>query len=477
MPASAASISPSVPPVAGVWTDLPADRKRDLQYSLGDGASYGVMVGCGETYLQAFVLAVGLGEVFAGLIASVPLLIGGLLQLVSPYAVRQIGSHKRWVVLCAGIQAACFVPLIIAALLETISPIAVMIVAAIYWGTSLGTGPAWNTWQGTLVPKLVRAGYYANRSRLQQGATLLGFLLGGLTLQLTRGSDHAAIAFTLLFGLACSCRMVSTWCLSRQSEPEPIPSAMRFLTLPEQMHRIGRGATGQLLTFLVAMQVGVYVAGPFFVPYMLKELHFDYAEYVTLLGASFVAKFACLPFWGRMAQRTSANTLLWIGAIGIMPLAIGWNVSDNFYWLFVLQLFAGSAWGAYELAMVLLFFEAIPERERTSVLTLYNLFNASAIVVGSLIGAGILRIYGVSITSYLWIFAASTFLRVLTIPLLMRIPRTAVESAPVQFRPLSLRASSGSIDGPVLPALPDQTHEETTASASPESHLPIAQTA
>jgi hypothetical protein len=41
--------------------------KRDLRFNVADGASYGVMVGGGETYLQAFVLAIGLGEVFVGL--------------------------------------------------------------------------------------------------------------------------------------------------------------------------------------------------------------------------------------------------------------------------------------------------------------------------------------------------------------------------------------------------------------------------
>ena len=38
---------------------------RNLAASVGDGAAFGVMVGVGETYLPAFTLAAGLGEVFA----------------------------------------------------------------------------------------------------------------------------------------------------------------------------------------------------------------------------------------------------------------------------------------------------------------------------------------------------------------------------------------------------------------------------
>src|ERR1700722_18533637 len=55
---------------------------RDLRSSVGDAAGCGVMVGTGETYLPAFVLAAGLGEVIAGLIASLPQLAGGVTQLI-----------------------------------------------------------------------------------------------------------------------------------------------------------------------------------------------------------------------------------------------------------------------------------------------------------------------------------------------------------------------------------------------------------
>ena len=55
--------------------------RKDLRASLADGASFSVMVGIGETYLAAFVLALGMGEIAAGLISSIPLLAGSVLQL------------------------------------------------------------------------------------------------------------------------------------------------------------------------------------------------------------------------------------------------------------------------------------------------------------------------------------------------------------------------------------------------------------
>ena len=64
------------------------------------------MVGLGETYIPAFVLAAGLGEVAAGLIATLPPLAGAVFQLVTPLAVRHLHSYRRWVVACAALQGA-----------------------------------------------------------------------------------------------------------------------------------------------------------------------------------------------------------------------------------------------------------------------------------------------------------------------------------------------------------------------------------
>src|SRR6516164_11207901 len=87
--------------------DLPAAKfrrsrrrslRKNLRNSVSDGAAFSVMVGIGETYFPAFVLALGMGEIAAGLVASVPLLVGAVLQMISPAAVAWLGSNRRWVI-------------------------------------------------------------------------------------------------------------------------------------------------------------------------------------------------------------------------------------------------------------------------------------------------------------------------------------------------------------------------------------------
>ncbi len=457
----------------------PPRLARDLSASVGDGVAYGVMVGIGETYVAAFMLAVSLGEVFTGLVSSVPLLAGSALQMLSPWAIQRLGSHRRWVVYSAGLQGFCFVPLLIAAWQGSIAPWWAMTVASVYWGAGLATGPAWNTWQGTIIPRAIRTNFFARRSRWQQIATLAGFLIGGFSLDAGRRSQDVRFlmgVFAAMFIIAGVCRGFSTFCLAMQSEPIPIPKDIRWLSLREQMGRFTSGSIGRLLLFAVAMQAGVYISGPYFNPYILKVLQFTYSEYAMLLGASFVAKFLCLPLWGQFAHRFGAQKLLWAGAIGIIPLAMGWNLSSNFYWLTVLQLLAGTAWGAYELALVLLFFETIPEEERTSVLTLYNFANSAALVLGSMGGALILKWGDVAPIAYNCTFTASTIVRVAAVWLLWRASRRDAlrSAATVSFQPMTCQPNMGSLDQATIVA--DEDSSPTVETPANDAVPPLSVT-
>ena len=123
--------------------------------------------------------------------------------------------------LCRPARPELTLPLVVAALTGGISQAAVLFIASMYWATSLGTGPAWNTWQGTVIPRHIRPKFFAFRSKLCQVTTLAGFLLGGFALQ-GRHKYHMARKWqcsAILFGTAFVCRMISTICLMLQSEP------------------------------------------------------------------------------------------------------------------------------------------------------------------------------------------------------------------------------------------------------------------
>ena len=64
--------------------------------------------------------------------------------------------------------------------------------------------------------------------------------------------------------------------------------------------------------------------------------------------------------------------------------AVAWVISNNFWFLILVQLFSGTAWAAYELAVFLICFNSIRAEERTSVLTIFNLTTTAAMVLFTL---------------------------------------------------------------------------------------------
>jgi MFS family permease len=447
--------------------------RRDLALVHTDAIAASIMVGAGETYIAAFALALGLGDIVAGYVASVPLLAGAVLQLVSPLGVRRFGSHRRWVVFCARLQAASFVPLTIAALVGSLSAFGLLAIAAFYWGTGMMTGPAWSTWVGTLIPRSVRSRFFARRSRVGQIAVLFGLLAGGALLHVGKKSSSPLLAFAALFAVAGLARAWSAWLLAHQSEPDPLVE--RRIVTPDGVAPARVPGNRRLIGYLLALQVGVQIAAPYFTPYMLgaSALHLSYAAYMALIAASFVSKILALPWLGHLAARYGARRVLRFAGLSVVPLPALWTISNDYSFLVAIQLASGIAWGAHELATFLLFFDAIRPEERTRVLTWYNLASALAMVIGASFGAVLLREQGVDFSSYAILFWVSAGGRAATVPLLAWMPDAHVAPAVPATEILAARPSDGSIDQPLLADRPDSPLERP-----PEpSDLPIVPSA
>jgi len=396
--------------------------RRNLRATVADGLAAGVMTGMGETYLPAFVLALGMGEIAAGLITTVPLLLGSLLQLATPSAMRWLRSRRLWVVACSRLQAISLLLLVVVPLAGVHRMWLVFLAASLYWGLGLASSPVWNTWMEDLVPQRIRARFLARRVRICQAAIMGGFVVGGLLLQATSGGPWLLWTFALLFALSSACRGLSSRYLASQSDTPSDERITAEVGLLRTLMQLRHTPDSRLLVYFIAVQVAVYTSGPYFAPYMLSELQFTYFHYMLLVALGYLGKVLTLPAWGRLAARFGTHRLLFVGALGIIPVSGLWLFGTSFWYLVAVQLIAGALWAPYELAMAILFLEAVPRQQRTSLLTLYNFGNSAAMVTGGLLGASVLAALGATPASYLVLFGLSSVARALTLGLLFRVP-------------------------------------------------------
>jgi MFS family permease len=431
------------------------------------------MVGLGETNFPLFALALAKSEGVAGLLATVPQLIGATMQLCAPWGLRQAGSPRRWIMWCATIQCLSFVPMVAAAYVGAIPTWLLFAVASLYWAVNLGAAPAWNTWMGALIPKRIRAPYFGFRSRLYQLCTLGALLLGGLILALgdparaerifgaTLSADttHIMGSFAIVFSLAGLSRLWSVWFLKGHSEVASMNVRQhKRVDWWEFLGRVRRSPDGRVLMAMALMTISVQIAQPFFLPYMSKQLNFSDSEVLAIIAASFAAKSAAAPFWGRFAHRHGARRLFVMGALGTVPISLLWMVSGNFWYLLALQGVTGAVFGAFELGFFFLSLEAIREDERTSMLATYIVLNSFAAAAGSLIGNSMFLIIAAPMAAYMAMFGLSALCRLLAFLPVKGVRTDVLAAEPISTQPMALRPSSGSIEFPEPASLQHESH-------------------
>ena len=431
--------------------------RRDLHACTGDGVTYSLMVGMGETYFAAFALALGSSERLAGLVAAVPPLVGATVQLFAPLLSARVKSPSRWIQCCAALQVVSFIPLILGALMGALPMWVLFVVAGIYWTAALAAGGVWNTWIGLCFPAPIRANYFGIRSRLCQGAILVALIVAGVILQSTDGTQWELAGFAALFILAAAARGASIPYLRRQRDPDHWPEhkAVPLWHFAQNfMHR----ADARLVTLLLAMQIAVQMGQPFLNPYLLSELDASPALYLGLIAASFAAKCVMLPFLGKYARAHGAHRLLVLGALGTAVMIVPWIFVRSQPGMYAIQAMSGVAQGAWELAAFLLLLETIPTHERTSVMTGFYFLNSLAMAAGALVGGALLGGAPTSET-YALVFGISTAARFVALIFVPFVHVEVLRAIPMISSTLALRLNAGSIEVPIPESIDESIDE------------------
>ncbi len=445
-----ASVSPSV-----VTRRRPPFRRQDLRLLVGDGIAWSIMTGAGEWQFVLFALALGLGEVVSGLVATIPVFAGAVLQLVTPWGVRRTGSVRRWVWVCAAVQAVSIVPLVIGALTGGMPAWVLYVVIAVYWGSGYMTGPPWQTWFTTLVPRPIRANFWARRSRWIQAFLGVG-MAASLVLQWGESNGRTLEAFAIVFAVAAIARGISAWFLSRHSEPVPDLARRIEPPTPRTLRRLlDDRRTRGLLVYMLAFYLCVFVTGPFFAPYMKEFLGLEYWQIMLVQFGTFGSKVVFLPMVGRLVRRHGPGRVLWIGAAMTAPAAAFWMLSDQLWYLVLLQVYVGLGWACWETGSFLLVFDTIPEERRTPIMTIYQLALATVMVLGSVTGGLVLEFFGTGLQGYAAIFLLTSGMRVISLFLL-----ASIEPSGLQLRHRARRVMVWTVGA--VPGLPGGEIEVTT---------------
>jgi len=135
------------------------------------------------------------------------------------------------------------------------------------------------------------------------------------------------------------------------------------------------------------MHMSVMVAGPFFVVYMLRDLHLSYFNYGTWLAASILGQLVSLQAWGRIGDRFGNKALLSVTGLMVPFLPMMYLISTDTSFLCMVNFFFVFTWGGLALGLQNYVFDAARSEDRGKAVAVYSTINASGWMVGALAGS------------------------------------------------------------------------------------------
>jgi MFS family permease len=432
------------------------DVKRGMRLSIVEGMTFALMVGVGETFFLADATRLSASRLQQGLVVSLPLFAGAVGSVASLALLARMRTRKPLVFAAALLQSLVLAALSIASALGRSTP--ELLIAATTLAAICGQagGAAWSSWFGDLVPAARRGQYFGVRNRWIYLTTFAGVLLGGRLLAVLEPDGPVAAAaasgeggvrgagFALIYGIAALARFTSSLLHLAAPEPpfgglSPRARAARFMVTDQ-----GKGIV-RLVGGGAVFYFAVYVASPYFAPYMLEVLHFDYTEYTLASAAVIVSKVTFLSLWGRRVDQLGARPVFLVAAVltSIVPLPFLW--AEGLGWVLVAQGLSGIAWAGYELSIFTLVLERTYRRVRPQVFALQSLANGLAQLTGSLTGAWLVGAFSLPLVS---VFAFSFAGRiVVSLALSFVLPHASWETPlrrrEVLFRVAGFRVSGG----------------------------------
>lgn len=403
--------------------------RQDLRWITREGATCCVMQGAAQETLPAFVLASSQSALASGQISTVPMFLGAVLQNLSPWALRWVGSVRAWSVGMVVIQGFCLLALALGATLSKMPLWAIFTLVSLYWAAGWSVGPAWNTWMDSVVPNNLRAGYFSRRAAqcaFIQWATMMG--ASWVLAQGDKASLGLSTIFCALFVVAGLARLSGAYCMARQSEPMPLPANYRVLGFRESFRKIRDNPKAKPLLYVLGAQFALQLGLPFVYAFLVKQKMLGYGAAMLCVSVAVLSKVLVLPRLGRVAGKLGPHRLYRGSGLGLAVISLAWVLmpGSNLALCLLLQAATGACQAGFELANTLVYLEAVPASDRTSVLTRFAIFNTMAGMLGSSLGATLLWF----VPNYGLLFGLASLARLGALRLLK--PAAAHQRRPVQ---------------------------------------------
>ncbi len=358
--------------------------RRTLRFAFWEGIPSTLALSIADNFIGPLAIALGGPPLQIGLLNALPQLLASQSQLLTYMAVSWLHSRKLVSLLSVGLGV---LPWLVMAALPHVSlrdpvvwllPLAVLVVVLYQF-----PAPAWGSWLADLVPLHRRGRYLGLRAATGSLAGTLVVL--GMGVLLDRMKDGVYWGFTFLFLSAAVMRLLSFGLILGMHEP-PVRHARVGMGLWEFIRTAQRTNLGRVVLYTGGLYFGVFLAGPYFSIFMLRDLKFSYTTFILLQTVHVVATIVGSRLWGGYADKHGNVNVIRITGIGVSVLPFLWLVSHHVPFLMMINTLGGLSWSGFMLCSLNYVYEATPPGERARVVGYLAAFGGVGLFLGALLG-------------------------------------------------------------------------------------------
>ncbi len=363
-------------------------QESGRRFGIRDGMFQAVAQGGGEHYLSAFALLLSATPFQLSILSAIPQLLGTWAQLVSVKVSHWFPSRASQVYWGIIGQSVSWIPILTLPLLwPEHGPWLLIVGVAGYFTCTHFISPAWNSLITELLEPNERGAYFARRSRVVAITSLLVLCSAGALLSVFEKQDLLWIGFAIIFLTAGLCRSTSALLLRHvtvfpQHDPNIIPTG--FLSF------LRTGVSDNFRHFLFfsgLMHAAVLVASPFFVLYLIQDLHLAHWQYGTWLAAGILGQVLTLPGWGQFGDRFGNKALLTFTGLLVAFLPMLYLFGTAWPFLVTVNFFGGVVWAGLGLGLNNYVFDAVQPTDRAKAVAVSSIVNAIGWTIGTLAGS------------------------------------------------------------------------------------------
>ena len=363
-------------------------QESGRRFGIRDGMYQAVAQGGGEHFLSAFALLFSATPFQLSILSAIPQLLGTWAQLVSVKVSHYFPSRASQVYWGILGQSISWIPILGLPLLwPEHGPWLLIVGVAGYFTCTHFTSPAWNSLITELLDPNERGAYFARRSRVVAITSFLVLCSAGGLLSVFEKHDLLWIGFTIIFLTAGLCRSASALLLRKVAVfPQHDPA----ITQTGFLHFLRTGVSDNFRHFLLfsgLMHAAVLVAGPFFVLYLIQDLHLAHWQYGVWLAAGILGQFLTLPGWGQFGDRFGNKALLTFTGLLVAFLPMLYLFGTAWPFLVTVNFFGGVVWAGLGLGLNNYVFDAVHPTDRAKAVAVASIVNASGWAIGTVVGS------------------------------------------------------------------------------------------